>query len=258
MGNQMLDSVSRFTTRVENYAKYRPTYPQGLIELLKAECGLTAESVIADVGSGTGILSELLLQNGNKVFGVEPNNAMRTVAERLLKTYPQFFSVEGAAESTTLPSRSMNFVTAGQAFHWFDTARARAEFARILKRPGWVVLVWNERRLDSSPFLLDYEQLMMGYGTDYQRVRYENIYSKIPSFFAPQLFKLESFDNLQEFDFEGLHGRVFSSSYTPEPGDPSFNPMMEQLREIYESHQKNGRVTFEYDTRVYYGHLGII
>lgn len=254
----MLDSVSRFTTRVENYAKYRPTYPPGLIELLKAECGLTAESVIADVGSGTGILSELLLQNGNKVFGVEPNNAMRMVAESLLTAYPQFFSVEGAAESTTLPSRSVNAVTAGQAFHWFDTARARAEFARILKPPGWVVLVWNERRLDSSPFLLDYEQLMMSYGTDYQRVRYENINSEIPSFFAPQLFKLESFDNSQEFDFEGLQGRVFSSSYTPEPGDPSFNPMMEQLRKIYETHQKNGHVAFEYDTKVYYGHIGII
>ncbi|MGH9962048.1 MAG: class I SAM-dependent methyltransferase, partial [Pyrinomonadaceae bacterium] len=180
------------------------------------------------------------------------------VAESLLTAYPQFFSVEGAAESTTLPSRSVNVVTAGQAFHWFDSAKARAEFARILKPPGWVVLAWNERRLDSTPFLLDYEQLMMRYGTDYQRVRYENITSEIPGFFAPQLFKLESFDNIQQFDFESLQGRVLSSSYTPERGDPSFNPMMGQLREKFESHQKNGHVAFEYDTRVYYGHLGII
>lgn len=257
MGNQILDSVSRFTNRVENYAKYRPTYPQSLIELLKADCGLAADSVIADIGSGTGILSELLLKNGNKVFGVEPNNAMRAVAESLLEPYAQFFSIEGAAESTTLPSRSVNFVTAGQAFHWFDTAKARAEFARILKPPGWVVLAWNERRLDSTPFLRAYEQVLMRYGTDYKQVRLENATSQLPSFFSPQIFRLESFENIQDFDFEGLRGRVLSSSYTPEPGNPGFGPMMEELRELYETHQKNGRVEFQYDTRVYYGHLGV-
>lgn len=251
----MSDSVSRFTTRVENYAKYRPTYPPGLIDLLKAECGLVAESVFADIGSGTGILSELFLKNGNKVIGVEPNSAMREVAESLLTLYPRFVNVEGTAESTNLESDSVNFITAGQAFHWFDTAKARAEFARILKPAGWVVLVWNERRLDSTPFLRDYEQIMMRYGTDYNQVRLENATSQLPGFFGSQRFKLESFENMQEFDFEGLRGRVESSSYTPEPGNPGFSPMMVKLRETYETHQKNGRVAFEYDTRVYYGHL---
>lgn len=255
MVNRMSDSVSRFTTRVKNYAKYRPTYPQSLIDLLKAECGLTAESVIADIGSGTGILSELFLKNGNTVLAVEPNSAMREVAEGLLKPYPRFVNVQGTAESTTLASTSVNFITAGQAFHWFETAKARAEFARILKPLGWVVLVWNERRLDSTPFLRDYEQIMMRYGTDYNQVRLENATSRLPSFFASQRFKLESFENIQDFDFEGLRGRVQSSSYTPEPGNPGFSPLMVNLREIYETHQKNGRVAFEYDTRVYYGHL---
>ncbi len=251
----MKDSVGRFTTRVENYARYRPTYPQSVVDLLKAECGLVRSSVVADIGSGTGILSELLLKNGTTVFGVEPNQAMRTVAERLLKDCPQFVSIEGAAESTTLESISVDFVTAAQAFHWFDGRKARREFARILRPEGWVVLIWNERRLDSSPFLRSYEELLLSFGTDYKQVRHKNVTEGIRDFFDPNRFWRESFENLQRFNLESLQGRVFSASYTPEPGHPNFEPMIGRLREIFDANQKNGQVIFEYDTTVYYGHL---
>ncbi len=251
----MVDSISRFTTRVENYAKFRPTYPPIIIDLLKTNCGLTEASRVADVGSGTGILSELLLKNGNTVFGVEPNAQMRSSAEKLLGNYLQFKSINGAAEATTLDSRSIDIVTAAQAFHWFDHTRARAEFARILKPKGWVALIWNERRLDSTPFLRAYEQLLLQYGTDYQKVRHENATKQIADFFAPQGFRLESIENIQTFDFESLLGRVFSSSYTPEPDHPGFEPMIASLREVFEKHQQRGTIAFEYDTRVYYGQL---
>lgn len=251
----MVDSTSRFTTRVENYAKYRPTYPRNIIDLLKAECGLTADSVIADVGSGTGIFSELFLKNGNTVFGVEPNAPMRTAAEGLLGEYRGFRSLKGSAESTNLVSNSVDFVTAAQAFHWFEPKKARAEFVRILKPAGWVVLIWNERRLDSTPFLRDYEQLLLRYGTDYEQVRHENVAGEINGFFAPQVFRQESFENIQRFDFESLRGRVLSASYTPERGHPGFEPMMVRLSELFDANQKNGAVAFEYDTKVYYGHL---
>jgi SAM-dependent methyltransferase len=251
----MADSVNRFSTRVENYAKYRPDYPESVCELLKSECGLTRDSVIADVGSGTGILSQLFLKNGNKVFGVEPNGAMRQAAETFLRGYRQFTSVEGTAEKTTLQLKSVEFVTAAQAFHWFDRVKAKAEFIRILKSGGWVVLIWNDRRLDSTLFLRSYEQLLLRYGTDYRQVRHENVLGEIAEFFAPKGFKLESFENPQEFDFESLKGRLFSSSYTPEPGKPSFEPMLSKLREIFDANAENGRITFEYDTKVYYGHL---
>ncbi|HYN24061.1 MAG TPA: class I SAM-dependent methyltransferase, partial [Pyrinomonadaceae bacterium] len=161
----MVDSISRFTTRVENYAKFRPTYPPSIIDLLRADCGLTEASVIADVGSGTGILSELFLKNGNTVYGVEPNAQMRTAAESLLSDYRRFNSIDGTAESTNLKSDSIDFVTAAQAFHWFEPKKTRAEFARILKPGGWVALIWNERRLDSTPLLRAYEQLLLRYGT---------------------------------------------------------------------------------------------
>lgn len=251
----MLDSINRFNTRVENYAKFRPTYPPIIIDLLKAHCGLTETSLVADVGSGTGILSQILLRNGNTVFGVEPNPQMRRSAEHLLSSYSKFKSIDGSAEATTLDSNSIDIVTAAQAFHWFDRTRARIEFARILKPQGWVALVWNERRLDSTPFLRAYEQVLLQYGTDYEKVRHENVTEQIADFFAPQGFRRESFENIQTFNFESLLGRVFSSSYTPEPNQPGFEPMIASLREVFEKHQERGTIAFEYDTRVYYGQL---
>jgi ubiquinone/menaquinone biosynthesis C-methylase UbiE len=213
--------------------------------------------MIADVGSGTGILSEMLLRNGNTVFGVEPNAQMRSSAEKLLSNYRQFKSIAGTAEATTLDSHSMDIVTAAQAFHWFDRTRARVEFARILKPKGWVALMWNERRLDRTPFLRAYEQLMLHYGTDYEKVRHENVTGQIADFFAPKVFRQASFENIQTFDFESLLGRVLSSSYTPHPDQPSFQPMIGSLRQVFEEHQRHGTIAFEYDTRVYYGRLSV-
>lgn len=251
----MSDSVARFSNRVDNYAKYRPGYPAGVIDILKAECGLTAKSIIADVGSGTGILSELFLRNGNAVFGIEPNTAMRQASDQLLKEFPGFVSIDATAEATTLEPSSVDFITAAQAFHWFDRDRARTEFARILRPEGWVVLIWNERRLDSTAFLRDYEKLLLRYGTDYEKVRHENVAGKIAEFFAPDTFQLKSLDNVQHFDFESLKGRTRSASYVPEPGSPNFEPLFTRLEELFNEHQRGGIVNFEYDTTVYYGHL---
>ena len=249
------DSVKRFDSRVEDYAKYRPTYPSEIIDLLKLECGLAEDSVVADVGSGTGIFSELLLKNGNQVFGVEPNAGMRRTAETVLGNYPRFTSVDGSAESTGLPEHSVDLVVAAQAFHWFDREKTLLEFTRILKTGGWVVLIWNERRLDSTPFLRDCEKLLLRYGTDYGKIRHENIRKEIGGFFFPQPVQLRSFENIQEFDLDGFEGRVRSASYTPEPDNPNFEPMMARLREIFDIHNRSGRVAYEYDTTVYYGHL---
>lgn len=250
-----MNSVSRFSSRVENYAKYRPGYLPEVIEVLKSACGLTAESIIADIGSGTGLLSELFLNNGNLVFGVEPNELMREKAEKLLKASVHFRSVAATAENTTLPDGSIDFITAGQAFHWFDRKATKQEFVRILKPEGWVVLVWNARRLDSTAFLSDYESLLLRYSPDYPVVRHENIEEGIAGFFAPQPMKSATLDNVQRFDFEGLKGRLCSSSYAPEVGNPNFERMLKELKGIFEAHNENGVVNFEYDTKIYYGHL---
>ena len=251
----MTNSVTRFSTRADDYARYRPSYPAGVVDILASHCGLKKTSLIADIGSGTGFLSELFLKNGNRVLGIEPNAVMRLTAERLLAGYENFASLEATAEATSLETASVDFITAGQAFHWFDREKAKREFARILKPGGWVVLIWNERVLDSTPFLREYEKLLLRYGTDYENVRHERVKEEIADFFAPEWFELKSLENAQHFNLEGLKGRVRSSSYTPEPGHPDFEAMLDELEQLFNAHQRNGIVTFEYQTKVYFGHL---
>jgi len=251
----MIKPVERFSHRVKNYVKYRPGYPTEVITLLQTECGLTPTSIIADIGSGTGKLSEQFLDNGNRVIAVEPNEAMRAAGEELLKDYSNFVSVNGRSEETTLDTASVDFVTAGQAFHWFEPKPTRTEFARILKPGGWVALIWNDRKLDTTAFLKDYEKLMLEFGTDYQDVRNDKDISGIATFFAPAKYLFKSFPNRQLFDLEGLKGRVLSSSYTPQPTSPNFEPMMKEIELIFSRNERDGLVSFDYDTKVFYGHL---
>ncbi len=250
------DPTQRFSSRVENYVKYRPTYPPAVVEVLKDECGLTRDALVADVGSGTGLLSELFLKNGNRVYGVEPNREMREAGARLLKDDANFVSVDGRAEATTLDDRSVDFIVAGQAFHWFDGEKTRAEFRRILKPGGWVVLVWNERRIGASAFSEAYAGLFKIYGTDYERVAHRYTGNEmVQPFFGEHEVALKIFDNRQVFDFEGLKGRLLSASYTPEPDHPDFQPMIDELQRIFSEHQSAGQISIEYDTKVYYGQL---
>jgi SAM-dependent methyltransferase len=252
----MRNAVIRFSSRVENYIRYRPGYPSGVMEMLTSECGLTDKSSVADIGSGTGILSELFLKNANRVFGVEPNRVMREAGERLLKNYANFTSVDGTAEATTLPDRSVDLITAGQAFHWFDRERARPEFARILKPDGWVVIIWNDRQTETSAFLREYEQLLQKCGTDYAAVDHRNVdAAALAAFFAPRPFTFREFANQQVLDFDGVQGRLLSSSYAPEPGQPNHQPMLNALRVIFNKYQTNGRVNFAYATQMYFGHI---
>lgn len=256
MGESATSPTQRFSNRVENYIRYRPGYPGAVIDTLVRECGLTTKSVVADIGSGTGILSELFLKHGNPVFGVEPNREMREAGERLLKRYPNFTSINGTAETTTLADRSVDFVTAGQAFHWFDRSQAHQEFTRILKPNGWVVLIWNDRHIDTSRFLCAYEELLHRYGTDFEAVAHRNVNATaIAAFFAPQVPTPRTFHNHQVFDFDCLRGRLLSSSYAPESGHPNHLPMLDALHAIFDKHQTDGQVEFTYTTVVYFGHL---
>src|ERR1700758_3651641 len=182
------NATSRFSDRVETYIRYRPGYPPEVLHLLRNACGLAPEHRIADIASGTGIWTRVLLENGNRVFGVEPNAEMRQAGERLLAEFDRFTSVPGTAEVTTLPDRSVDVVTAAQAAHWFDRKRARREFVRLLKPGGWLVLLWNERLTDATAFLRAYEQLLLTFGTDYADVRHERTTEAVNEFFDPAPF----------------------------------------------------------------------
>lgn len=249
------NATSRFSDRVENYVRYRPGYPPEALQTLKDECGLAPSHVIAEIASGTGIWTRMLLNNGNRVFGVEPNAEMRNAGERLLASFRNFTSISGTAEATTLADHSVDFITAAQAAHWFDRSRARREFVRILRPGGWLVLLWNERLTDSTDFLRKYEQLLLTYGTDYKEVRHERTTESVNEFFDPAPYRERAFDMRQEFDYAGVEGRLLSSSYAPGPDHPQHAPMLHELQRIFATCAITGRVMFEYKTRLYFGHL---
>lgn len=248
-----LDSTQRFSSRVDNYVKYRPSYPSEVIDLLRERCGLGRGSAVADLGAGTGILSALLLDAGAQVFAVEPNRGMRGAAEKLLAGRSGFVSVAGTAEASTLEAHSVELVVAGQAFHWFDPGRARREALRILAAGGWAALIWNERPEEPTPFLTDYEALLRRHAPEYERVQSLRAQQQgIGEFFggAPQQ---AVFANRQILDLEGLQGRLMSSSYAPEPGEPQHAALIAGLRQVFERHQQGGSVVFPYRTLVFFG-----
>ena len=228
-----------------------------MLETLRREYQLTAGQRIADIGSGTGLLTELFLQNGNVVFAVEPNREMRLAGESGLGHYPGFVSVAGRAEATLLPQQSVDFVVAGQAFHWFDRQLARQEFGRILRPAGWVMLVWNERETEATPFLAAYEQLLQTYATDYAQVDHRQVDEAVlTEFYAPAGFRLWTFRQRQVFDYAGVQGRLLSSSYTPEPGQPNYEPLLAGLATIFAMYAVDGRIEFPYTTQMYIGQCG--
>jgi SAM-dependent methyltransferase len=250
------DPKARFSDRVDDYIKYRPHYSPDVVRALQQACGLRPEHTIADVGCGTGLLAKIFLENGNRVVGVEPNREMRIAGENYLAGYPNFSMVEGSAEATGLADASADFVIAGQAFHWFRPDDARREFARIVKPQGWAVLVWHDRDTTSKPFLRAYEDFVRRHSTDYEQVTHKYLasYDALQRFFAPDEVRLIEQRNGQGLDFDGLRGRLLSSSYVPKTGE-KHEAMMRELPDLFSSHAENGQVTLEYDTKIYYGHL---
>lgn len=249
------NSTTRFSDRVEDYIRYRPRYPVAALDLLAAECGLSPDSVIADIGSGTGILSELFLENGNSVIGVEPNRQMRAAAEELLAGYARFQSVDGRAEASRLPGECADFVTAAQAFHWFDVEPAAREFRRILRPEGYAVILFNDRRTVGDDFAVAYEALLRGLQGDYASIDHKNVSDETMLRFFGGKLKKARFDNLQTFDLPGLIGRAASASYFPARGSPAFAAAVADLTDLFSRYAAGGKVRFEYDCLMYYGHL---
>lgn len=247
-----LNSTERFSNRVADYVKYRPDYPSALIAYLTECCGLRSSQVVADIGSGTGLLTQLLLKQGNPVYGVEPNAKMRAAAEEFLQIYPRFKSVAGQAEATRLESHSVDWIVAGQAFHWFDQRATRQEFDRILKPDGWLALIWNSR-LMSDPFQQAYEGFLLTHAPDYSVVSQRRPSAEtLAEFFAPAKMETATFDHQQIFDFEGLKGRLLSCSYAPKEDAENYGEMIDALRSLFYKCSHQDQLFFRYTTHVYY------
>lgn len=247
-------STTRFSDRVDDYVRYRPDYPVALLDWLQREQGVDRHWRVADVGAGTGISSKMFLDAGYRVTAVEPNAPMRGAAEQWLRRYDRFDAVDGRADATKLADASVDLVTVAQAFHWFDEAAARREFARILRPQGLVAIWWNSRRLTGTRFLEGYEALLLRFGTDYTSVaeRYaDDAHMRV--WFGAGYRGSASFGHGQRLDFDALRGRLMSSSYAPQAGHPQHEPMLQALRELFDNCAEDGTVSFDYDTRIFAG-----
>ncbi|MBH5317110.1 class I SAM-dependent methyltransferase [Paenibacillus sp. GSMTC-2017] len=251
-----MNNKERFSNRVDDYVKFRPTYPKEAINFLYDEVGFNADSVIADLGSGTGIFSKLLLDRGSEVIGIEPNKAMGEAAITFLNGEERYRHISGAAEETGIPSHSVDFIVSAQAYHWFDREAAKLEFQRILKPGGKVVLIWNVRKEIGSPFLEQYENLIRTFGTDYEQVAHKSAaLDSLRPYFAKDSLKCEQFCYEQLLDERGLRGRLLSASYIPAVGHPNYEPMIAELSNIFEKSQKGGVVVLDYVTELYWGEV---
>jgi ubiquinone/menaquinone biosynthesis C-methylase UbiE len=242
------DPTERFSGRVDAYVKYRQGYPDALIPLIEQQAELTRDSVIADVGCGTGLLAEVFLRSGYAVLGVEPNQEMRESAEERLRCFSRFRSVAGSAESTGLESGSIGLVTVGRAFHWFDAAKALAEFSRILKPDGWCVIVWSRRK--AGPFTSAYDSFLQTYCDDYREMRSARDQQR--KRLEELGFCLATLAHSEACTLEQLRGRILSLSVTPDPENPKFEPMLQGIEGLFREHEVQGQVRFEYDTLVYH------
>jgi ubiquinone/menaquinone biosynthesis C-methylase UbiE len=244
--------TERFTDVVDAYVKYRPGYPAEILEILRKTYKIGENTVFADIGSGTGIFSKQFVEAGYLVYGVEPNDGMRAQSENWLIGCPNFKAIKGTAEDTTLPSQSIDMLTAAQSFHWFDIEKALKEFYRILKPEGYTVIVWNDRKSNGNPFMNKYEKLICKYCADYKETSHKKYsFERIKEIFKNQNIDLYMIDNFQDMDFKALIGRLKSCSYCPKPDNKNYNPLMWGLNKLFDSYQAENLVRFEYDTIIY-------
>lgn len=250
-----MKSTERFSDRVSNYVAYRPSYPVELAGILEKECKLNNSSIIADIGSGTGKWTELLVNHSLTVHAVEPNKEMREAAESLLGSSDYFTSVAGKSEATTLADQSIDLITVAQAFHWFNLEDTKKEFERILKPAGHIALIWNERNT-SLPFQKEYDQMLTEYAPEYSKVNHRNITDKdVSDFLQPRTVESFSLPYSQKFDLAGLSGRMNSSSYTPKPDTPESRALNAAATALFKKHEVNGTIEFSYQSRLYLGRV---
>ncbi|HUN29412.1 MAG TPA: class I SAM-dependent methyltransferase [Alphaproteobacteria bacterium] len=232
----MTDSTTRFGNRAGDYALYRPSYP---IEAIEAVLDGFAAPNVADLGAGTGISSVLLANAGARVYAIEPNAAMR----RALPSRPEIVAIDGTAEATTLPDRSIDVIAAFQAYHWFDPDRVLREAGRIARSRARFAAVWNERD-ESDAFVRAYSEIIRPYMLDDTEVkrRKTNVDHDLRVHGWSQVRVLE-FRHSKAVNFEELIGRTRSASYLPREG-PAYEAMAAELRALYDRAGEFGGARF--------------
>ena len=245
----------KFDKKGEIYSKARPSYPDALFIYLKDQNLISKSTVAADIGSGTGIFTEKLCPYVSRVFAVEPNDGMRSVAEDKYTAYENIISVNGRAEDTKLSDKSVDFITVAQAFHWFDRQSFKTECRRILKNNGNILLVWNDRDTESELIRENYD-INRRFCPNFKGSSNGIDFSKdaFRDFFEGD-FDVVQFRNDLIYDEKAFVSRCLSSSYAPKPGEENYDEYVAELQELFKKHSLNGTAFYPYITRCYIGRL---
>ena len=246
-------NTNKFDSKGNIYSKARPSYPDVLFGYLLAERVIGKDTVAADIGSGTGIFTIALSQFVKSIFAVEPIDDMRRKAEEKYISELNITSINATAENTSLPDCSVDLVTVAQAFHWFDRGLFKNECKRILKPNGKVVLVWNDRDIESD-IIKDNFAVNKKYCKDFKGSSNGIDFSKdaFSDFFSGE-FELVEFCNNLVYTREDFIARNLSSSYAPKENDPIYDDYIKSITDVFEKHQTNGTVNHPYITRCYFG-----
>lgn len=250
-----MNTTQNFSGLANVYTMGRPVYATEFIDMLYSKYGVTEESIIADIGSGTGKLAKQLLDKGSMVYGVEPNADMRSIAIRELQNYAKFEAVNGTASQTTLKDNSIDYVTVAQAFHWFDVTEFKKECKRILRKDGLVFLVWNMRDMSSVVNQASYEiykeycPKFKGFSGGIQK---DDI--RIREFFDND-YEYVTFKNPLFYDKETFIHRSLSGSYSLRQGEEGYSEYVLRLRELFDEYEENGYLEMANNTVVYVGKI---
>lgn len=248
--------TDKFSGKADVYSKSRPSYPNEYIDYLFSANSLNETSKVADIGSGTGILSRQLLKRGLNVITVEPNDDMRRKAEQDLNEFEHFISIKASAEETTLPDKNLDLVIAAQAFHWFDQEKFKCECKRILKKDAKVALVWNSRD-SSNPLIIENAEIFKKYCPSFYGFsggigEDEEIFTR---FYREGKYEYKRFPNDITLDFNGFLGRNLSASYSLKPEDKDYQLFMEAITDLFEKYNNGGKIVMPNYTRSYLGHV---
>lgn len=251
-----IKNVEKFTGKAKIYNKYRSSYANNCIEDIIKDRNISNQTIIADIGAGTGKLTEQFLEKGIKVIAVEPNKDMLNMARENLSKYGELIEFkEEAAEATKIENKSIDIIVVAQAFHWFDKELFKKECKRILKSDGLIAIMWNfidyKQELEGKIIDIHKKYTTLSFNASEEKKRDE----EIAEFFGENNYELKIYENNYLEDYERFLGKQLSMSYALKKEDEKYNEYIGAFKKLFDKYGKDGIIEVHNNTYCYFGKL---